>query len=90
MADMARAVRSIATLPDPIGTSTWAGRCRTAWSWCAAACRWAWWRWSYEGRPNVTVDAVSLCIKSGNAVILRGSRLASRSNLILAEVLTGR
>ena len=43
----------------------------------------------YEGRPNVTADAVSLCLKSGNAVILRGSRLATRSNLIIAEVLTG-
>ena len=43
----------------------------------------------YEGRPNVTADAAALCVKSGNAVILRGSRVARRSNLILAEVLTG-
>jgi glutamate-5-semialdehyde dehydrogenase len=43
----------------------------------------------YEGRPNVTADAVALALKSGNAVILRGSHLAMRSNLIIAEVLTG-
>ena len=89
VADMARAVRSISTLPDPIGTVDMGRtlpnglelvRRRVPLGVVAVV---------YEGRPNVTVDAVSLCIKSGNAVILRGSRLASRSNLILAEVLTG-
>ncbi|MEQ9336319.1 MAG: glutamate-5-semialdehyde dehydrogenase [Miltoncostaeaceae bacterium] len=43
----------------------------------------------YEARPNVTVDAAALCVKSGNAVILRGSGSARRSNLIMAEVLAG-
>ncbi len=89
VADMARAVRNVAALPDPLGTVD-SGRVlpnrlelvrrRVPLGVVAVV---------YEGRPNVTVDAVSLCIKSGNAVILRGSRLASRSNLILAEVLTG-
>jgi glutamate-5-semialdehyde dehydrogenase len=89
VADMARAVRDVAALPDPIGTID-TGRTlpnglelvrrRVPLGVVAVV---------YEGRPNVTVDAVSLCIKSGNAVVLRGSRLASRSNLILAEVLTG-
>jgi glutamate-5-semialdehyde dehydrogenase len=89
VADMARAVRSVAALPDPIGTVD-AGRTlpnglelvrrRVPLGVVAVV---------YEGRPNVTVDAASLCVKSGNAVILRGSRLASRSNLILAEVLAG-
>lgn len=41
----------------------------------------------YEARPNVTVDAAGLCLKSGNAVILRGSSVARHSNSILAEVL---
>ncbi|RIK08997.1 MAG: glutamate-5-semialdehyde dehydrogenase [Acidobacteria bacterium] len=41
----------------------------------------------YEARPNVTVDAAGLCLKSGNAVILRGSSVAHRSNTKLAEVL---
>ena len=34
----------------------------------------------YESRPNVTVDAAALCVKSGNAVILRGGKEASHSN----------
>lgn len=41
----------------------------------------------YEARPNVTVDAAALCIKTGNAVILRGSASAINSNLALANVL---
>lgn len=42
----------------------------------------------YEARPNVTVDAAGLCIKTGNAVILRGGSLAANSNAILARVLS--
>ena len=42
----------------------------------------------YEGRPNVTSDAAALCIKSGNAAILRGSSVARRSNGMIADVLT--
>ena len=38
----------------------------------------------YESRPNVTIDAASLCLKSGNAVLLRGGSEAIRSNLVLA------
>jgi glutamate-5-semialdehyde dehydrogenase len=41
----------------------------------------------YENRPNVTSDAAGLCIKSGNAVILRGSSSALRSNIAVASVL---
>ncbi len=40
----------------------------------------------YEGRPNVTVDAAALCLKSGNAVLLRGSSSAYRSNTALVRV----
>ena len=40
----------------------------------------------YEARPNVTVDAAALCLKSGNAVLLRGSSSAYRSNTKLVEV----
>ena len=39
----------------------------------------------YESRPNVTIDAAALCIKAGNAVILRGGKEAIHSNLALAE-----
>ncbi len=41
----------------------------------------------YEARPNVTVDAAALCLKSGNAALLRGSSSASNSNRILVEVI---
>jgi glutamate-5-semialdehyde dehydrogenase len=41
----------------------------------------------YEGRPNVTVDAASLAVRAGNAVLLRGSRIAERSNVALARVI---
>jgi len=40
----------------------------------------------YESRPNVTIDAAGLCLKSGNAVILRGGKEAIHSNLALAEI----
>lgn len=41
----------------------------------------------YEARPNVTADAVALCVKTGNAVVLRGSSTTYRSNLAIATVL---
>ncbi len=41
----------------------------------------------YEARPNVTVDAAALCIKSGNCVVLRGSSTAYHSNLAIAALL---
>lgn len=41
----------------------------------------------YEARPNVTVDAAALCLKSGNAVVLRGSSNAERSNAVLASII---
>jgi glutamate-5-semialdehyde dehydrogenase len=41
----------------------------------------------YEARPNVTVDAAGICLKSGNAALLRGSTSAARSNAALVEVL---
>jgi glutamate-5-semialdehyde dehydrogenase len=43
----------------------------------------------YESRPNVTVDAAGLCLKSGNAVILRGGSEAIYSNRVLGEILRG-
>lgn len=42
----------------------------------------------YESRPNVTIDAAALCVKSGNAVILRGGKEASHSNRALAALLS--
>jgi glutamate-5-semialdehyde dehydrogenase len=40
----------------------------------------------YEARPNVTIDAAALCLKSGNAIVLRGSRSAAHSNAVLAGI----
>jgi len=40
----------------------------------------------YEARPNVTIDAAALCLKSGNAIVLRGSSMAAHSNAVLASV----
>jgi glutamate-5-semialdehyde dehydrogenase len=40
----------------------------------------------YEARPNVTIDATALCLKSGNAIVLRGSSTAAHSNAVLASI----
>jgi glutamate-5-semialdehyde dehydrogenase len=40
----------------------------------------------YEARPNVTIDATALCLKSGNAIVLRGSSSATHSNAVLAQI----
>ena len=40
----------------------------------------------YEARPNVTIDAAALCLKSGNAIVLRGSRAAAHSNAVLCSL----
>lgn len=41
----------------------------------------------YEARPNVTADAAGICVKSGNACVLRGGSMAVHSNLAIAQVL---
>jgi glutamate-5-semialdehyde dehydrogenase len=89
VAEMAAGVRAVAKLPDPVGAIDGGRtlpnglqilRTRVPLGVVAVV---------YEGRPNVTADAVALCLKSGNAAILRGSGTALRSNLIITEVLTG-
>jgi len=84
---MARGLRLIAELPDPVGeiTGMWrrpngltVGRMRVPLGVIGII---------YESRPNVTADAAGLCLKSGNAVILRGGREALRSNQAIAAVL---
>ncbi len=86
IAEMAAGVRTIASLPDPVGEvidgSTLANgltlrRLRVPLGVIAVV---------YEARPNVTIDAAALCLKSGNAVVLRGSRMALHSNAVLASV----
>jgi glutamate-5-semialdehyde dehydrogenase len=83
---MASDVRAVAALPDPIGETfdmctrpngLIVGKRRVPIGVIGAI---------YESRPNVTVDISVLCLKSGNAVILRGGKEALRSNAALAKV----
>lgn len=85
--DMLAGLRDVAALPDPVGEITEmklrpnglrVGRMRIPLGVIAIV---------YESRPNVTVDAAALCVKAGNAVILRGGSEAIRANLALGEEL---
>ncbi|HJQ90975.1 MAG TPA: glutamate-5-semialdehyde dehydrogenase [Acidimicrobiia bacterium] len=86
---MAAGLRSVASLPDPVGRETggWSlyngvqlHRVRVPLGVVAVI---------YEARPNVTADAAGLCIRSGNAVILRGSSYALRSNMAISLAIRG-
>ncbi len=87
IASMAQGLKEVADLPDPVGqvTGMWkrpnglqVGRARIPLGVIG---------FIYESRPNVTVDAAGLCLKSGNAVILKGGSEAIHSNLALAKLL---
>jgi glutamate-5-semialdehyde dehydrogenase len=87
IASMVAGLQEVITLPDPIGevTGMWkrpnglqVGRVRIPLGVIG---------FIYESRPNVTVDAAALCLKSGNAVILKGGSEAINSNLVLNEIL---
>lgn len=87
--DMIQGLRDVAVLPDPVGgvdservlpNGLRVGRMRIPLGVIAII---------YESRPNVTVDAAALCVKSGNAVILRGGSEAIHANLALGEQLRG-
>jgi glutamate-5-semialdehyde dehydrogenase len=86
VAAMAAGARQIAALPDPVGELVEGFRrpngleirkVRVPLGVIAVV---------YEARPNVTIDAAALCLKSGNAVVLRGSSSATHSNAILASI----
>ena len=85
-AALADAVRAVAALPDPIGSvvreftlenGLRATKLRVPLGVVAIV---------YEARPNVTVDAAALCLKAGNACVLRGSSLARHTNTALLDV----
>lgn len=87
--DMAQGLREIAALPDPVGEvlGMWrrpngleVGRIRTPIGVIGII---------YESRPNVTADAAGLCLKAGNAIILRGGEEALNSNRIIAAIISG-
>jgi glutamate-5-semialdehyde dehydrogenase len=88
VASIARDVRSIRDLPDPVGDvmEAWTlenglevSKVRVPFGVVAVI---------YEARPNVTIDCTALCLKSGNAIVLRGSSTAAHSNAVLAQVAT--
>ncbi len=87
--DIAESARRVAALPDPIGAVDGGSRRPNGLDIVRRRVPLGVVAVVYEARPNVTVDAAALAIKSGNAIILRGSRIARRSNLIMAEVLAG-
>ena len=85
--DIADAIREIITLPDPIGgmsnvklrpNGLQVGKMRIPLGVIAMI---------YEARPNVTAEAAALCLKSGNATVLRGGKEALHSNVVLAKCL---
>jgi glutamate-5-semialdehyde dehydrogenase len=89
MAEMIASVRAVATLEDPIGTVARGWRLPNGLNVRKERVPLGVVAVIYEARPNVTVDAAALCLKTGNAVILRGGSAAKHSNRILAEVVQG-
>lgn len=83
---MAEAIRAVAALPDPVGTITGGWRVPNGLEIVETRVPLGVIGVIYEGRPNVTTDAAALALKSGNAIVLRGSRIAARSNEVLGEV----
>ncbi|MGD9694386.1 MAG: glutamate-5-semialdehyde dehydrogenase [Thermoleophilia bacterium] len=89
IADMAVGIRTVRALPDPVGAVEAGERRPNGLEIVRRRVPFGVIAFIFEARPNALSDAVALCIKSGNAVILRTSRVARRTARILAEVLTG-
>jgi glutamate-5-semialdehyde dehydrogenase len=89
LGSISRSLRDVAALPDPIGEVVGGWRTPEGLDIQKVRVPFGVILVVYEARPNVTVDAAALCLKTGNAVILRGGSDALRSNRILAEVITG-
>ena len=85
--DMAQGLREIAALPDPVGTVAESWRRPNGLEISRVRVPLGVIGFIYESRPNVTADAAGLCVKSGNAVILRGGSEAIESNTAIAAVL---
>lgn len=84
---MAQGLREIAAFPDPVGTVVESWRRPNGIEISRVAVPLGVIGFIYESRPNVTADAAGLCVKSGNAVLLRGGSEAIDSNTLLASVL---
>jgi glutamate-5-semialdehyde dehydrogenase len=83
---IADGTRAIAALPDPVGEVVEGRRLPNGLDVRKVRVPFGVVAVIYEARPNVTIDAASLCLKSGNAVVLRGSSSAVRSNAVLSSV----
>jgi glutamate-5-semialdehyde dehydrogenase len=86
IAAMAAGVRQIAALPDPVGEVIDGFRLANGLDVRKVRVPLGVVAVVYEARPNVTIDAAALCLKSGNAIVLRGSSSAAHSNAVLAAV----
>ena len=86
---IADALRQVATLPDPVGEVREGSVRPNGLQVQKVSVPLGVVFFLYESRPNVTADAAALCVKSGNAVILRGGKEAARSNAALHRVLAG-
>ncbi len=84
---MADGLRHVATLPDPVGEVVRGGTLPNGLELRQVRVPLGVVGIVYEARPNVTADAAGLCVKSGNAVLLRGSGSAYRSNTAIVDVL---
>jgi glutamate-5-semialdehyde dehydrogenase len=86
LAGIAADVRTIASLPDPVGETIEGHRLPNGLDVRKVRVPLGVVAVVYEARPNVTIDCSALCIKSGNAIVLRGSSIAVHSNAVLASV----
>ncbi|HWF33527.1 MAG TPA: glutamate-5-semialdehyde dehydrogenase [Solirubrobacteraceae bacterium] len=84
--EMARAVRQIVALGDPVGELIDGRRLPNGLDVRKVRVPLGVVAVVYEARPNVTIDAAALCLKSGNAIVLRGSSSAEHSNATLAQI----
>lgn len=84
---ISEALRSLSVLPDPIGEVVSGSRLANGIALTQVRVPLGVVAIIYEARPNVTADAAGLCVKTGNAVILRGGSLAVNSNLAITRVL---
>jgi glutamate-5-semialdehyde dehydrogenase len=83
---MAAGVEAIVALPDPVGEEIDSGVLRSGLEMRKLRVPLGVVAVIYEARPNVTIDCAALCLKSGNAIVLRGSSYAERSNGALAAL----
>jgi len=83
---IARAVEAIAALGDPVGETIDGHRLPNGMDVRKVRVPLGVIAVVYEARPNVTIDAAALCLKSGNAIVLRGSSSAANSNAVLCSI----